>query len=45
MHSLTIPANPQIVLDIDCDPCAEIMQWAESKVLSGFLVLDLQIIN
>ncbi|RTL12396.1 MAG: dihydropteroate synthase [Neisseriaceae bacterium] len=32
MHSLTIPANPQIVLDIDCDPCAEIMQWAESKL-------------
>jgi dihydropteroate synthase len=32
MHSLTIPANPQIVLDANCDPCAEIMQWAECKL-------------
>ncbi|MBX9598636.1 MAG: dihydropteroate synthase [Burkholderiales bacterium] len=32
MHSLTIPANPQIVLGSDCDPCAEILQWAESKL-------------
>lgn len=32
MHSLTIPANPQIVLDANCDPCVEILQWAESKL-------------
>ncbi len=32
MHSLTIPANPQIVLAANCDPCVEILQWAECKL-------------
>ena len=32
MHSLTIPANPQVVLDVNCDPCVEILHWAEYKL-------------
>jgi dihydropteroate synthase len=31
MHSLTIPANPLVTLPATCDPCAEVLHWAEIK--------------
>ncbi len=31
MHSLTIPADPQVTLSPECDPCHEVLEWAIAK--------------
>lgn len=36
MHSLTIPANPKVILPIDLDPCEEVLSWAKFKLETLF---------
>lgn len=31
MHSLTIPADPQVTLNPESDPCHEVLEWAIAK--------------
>ena len=31
MHSLTIPADSQVTLNPECDPCHEVLEWATAK--------------
>ena len=31
MHSLTIPADPQVTLSPEGDPCSEVLEWATTK--------------
>lgn len=32
MHSLSVPADRQLLLDPDCDPIAQLFRWAERKL-------------
>ncbi|MBY0407466.1 MAG: dihydropteroate synthase [Rickettsiales bacterium] len=32
MHSLTVPANKDVVLAEDCDPVLEVLAWAENRI-------------
>lgn len=32
-HSLSVPADPGVVLDAACDPVAEVLNWAQARLL------------